>query len=32
MLFPLLTGVIDADNNLQGLEDQADVPALLGGG
>ena len=32
MLFPLLTGVIDADNNLQGLDAQAEVPTLLGGG
>ncbi len=32
MLFPLLTGVLDANQNLQGLEETSAVPALLGGG
>jgi len=32
MLFPLLTGVLDSNQSLQGLEDTATVPALLNGG
>lgn len=32
MLFPLLTGVLDSDMNLQGLDSSANVPELLGGG
>jgi len=32
MLFPKLVGVLDANQNLLGLEDNAAVPSLIGGG
>lgn len=32
MLFPLLTGVLDAEQNLRGLDETATVPSILGGG
>lgn len=32
MLFPKLSSVLDSNNNAQGLDESANVPALLGGG